>query len=90
MKDIFFYDISPKNKDKNNNKKLFNNLYNEEDAKIREILIKIWNISLIEFINILVGKKECPDKFKDLELNPKNGNILKRKIVNIFWILWKI
>ena len=79
LKDIFSYDISPKNKDENNNKKLFNNLYNEEDAKIREIFIKISNISLIEFINILVGKKECPDEFKDLELEPKKWKYIKEE-----------
>ena len=79
LKDIFSYDISPKNKDENNNKKLFNNLYNEEDAKIREKFIKISNISLIEFIYILVGKMECPDEFKDLELDPKKWKYIKEE-----------
>ena len=65
LKDIFYLNISPKNKDKSNNKKLFDILYNENNAKIREIFIKISNISLIDFINILVGKKVCLDEFKD-------------------------
>ena len=79
LRDIFYLDISPKNKDKSNNKKLFDILYNENDAKIREIFIKISNISLIYFINILVGKKECPDEFEDLELDPKKWKYMKEK-----------
>ena len=58
---------------------MFDILYNENNAKIREIFIKISNISLIDFINILVGKKECPDEFEDLELEPKKWKYMKEK-----------